>query len=57
MNTINVEWEFEDELPPTMSKEQYGKAFEHSKIIGGVRMFPYVVGFDDNEDTERYYLL
>ncbi len=36
-----IKWEYEDELPE-MYDEQYDEMFAVSKVISGVRMFPYV---------------
>ena len=40
MNYIDVEWEYEDQLPDDLG--HYNLMYKFSKIIDGVRMFPYV---------------
>ena len=46
----DVEWEYEDQLPETINNN-YNLMYRHSKIIDGVRMFPYTKIGDI-----RYYL-
>lgn len=47
---LDVQWEYEDQLPE-LPDSRYSLMFRQSKIIDGVRMFPYVQIRD-----EKYYL-
>lgn len=52
METLKIQWEYEDELPEDIDSETFKAMFAVSQVIGGVRMYPYVsIYFDD-----RYYL-
>ena len=37
-----IKWQYEDELPELTDKE-YDEMFDFSRVIDGVRMFPYMV--------------
>jgi len=37
-----IEWEYEDQLPD-LTDERYNEMFGLSRVIGGVRMFPYII--------------
>ena len=50
IDTVLVKWINEDELPDMISQD-YDELYLESKILGGVRIFPYV---EINE--KRYYL-
>jgi len=50
-----VLWEFEDQLPPMM-EEEYDAIFRDSKVIGGLRMFPYVWSEDEHGEPEKAFL-
>ena len=47
---ILIHWEYEDQLPE-MTDEQFNAIYKFSKIISGVRMYPYF-----NWEGERHYL-
>ena len=34
-------WEYEDRLPPEISEVRYAEMYPFSRVINGVRMFPY----------------
>lgn len=53
MNTLqdHLLWEYEDNLPEEIDGKVYDALFPASKIIDGVRMFPYVILGD-----RRFYL-
>jgi hypothetical protein len=40
-NSIKLQWMYEDELP-TMTDAFYDSLYGHSRVMVGVRMFPYV---------------
>jgi hypothetical protein len=54
---ITVEWEYEDRLPEEMTDLDYDLAYTQSKIVDGVRMFPYVTIWNNDDGTsKRMYL-
>ena len=46
-----VIWEYEDQLPDTITGNEYNAMYDWSQVIIGVRMFPYV-----EIEGKRYYL-
>jgi hypothetical protein len=52
-----VEWEYEDMLPKDLSDLEYDLMFDKSEVRDGVRMFPYITIYS-NEDgsSKRIYL-
>jgi hypothetical protein len=52
-----VEWEYEDMLPKDLSDLEYDLMFDKSEVRDGVRMFPYITIYS-NEDgsSKRVYL-
>jgi hypothetical protein len=38
---VDVEWRYEDEVPE-LSDDLFGAAYKASRIIGGVRMYPFI---------------
>lgn len=50
-NTEQILWEYEDELPK-MTSEQFAQLFPLSKVIDGVRMYPFLL----DETGRRHYL-
>ena len=51
MNIYIIQWEYEDDLPE-MQPEEFNLLYAQSKIIHGVRMYPYI--WLDND--EKGYL-
>ena len=43
-----IGWEHEDELSHELSKSDYDKMFPFSRVISGVRMFPFVNIWEDS---------
>ena len=53
-----IQWEHEDELSENVGKREYDMMFDNSKIINGVRMFPYVEIRDRfSNRVQKYYLI
>jgi len=50
MVIVLLEWEYEDELP-SMTNSKYNAIFDQSKVIDGVRMFPFIT-----VDERRIYI-
>lgn len=48
---MSVYWEYEDRLPKVRPSE-FGVMYPLSRIIGGVRMYPYIL----DEEGERVYI-
>lgn len=44
-------WEYEDALSEAMDGKVYDAVFPSSRVVSGVRMFPYVI-----IDDQRFYL-
>ena len=42
----SIEWEHEDKLPK-ITEVEYDHLFEYSKVIDGVRMFPFITTYED----------
>ena len=53
----SVEWTYEDALPKNLSDLEYDLMFEKSEIRDGVRMFPYItIYFNEDGMSKRFYL-
>jgi len=52
---LSLEWEHEDQLPE-LTDVEYDLLCEYSKVIDGVRMFPYTKYWDhmNNEEVKAY---
>jgi len=48
---LSIEWEYEDQLPE-LSDFEYGLLYEYSKVVDGVRMFPYTRYWDHANGKE-----
>jgi hypothetical protein len=53
---VAVEWEYEDRLPEEMTDLDYNRAYAQSKIIDGVRVFPFVTIWNNDGKSKRMYL-
>jgi len=53
-----IQWDYEDELSENVGKREYDMMFQNSKIIDGVRMFPYMEIRDRSSSrVQKYYLI
>lgn len=55
MELYSIEWEFEDCLPE-VSDLDYDLMFHYSRIVNGVRMFPFITIYDHNGESKRIWL-
>lgn len=56
VDILSLEWEYEDQLPE-LSNLEYNLMYEYSKVVDGVRMFPYTKYWDHLADREcKVYL-
>ena len=56
VDILSLEWEYEDQLPE-LTDIEYSLLYEYSKIVDGVRMFPYTKYWDHVNDKEvKVYL-
>ena len=56
-NLEKAQWEYEDQLMPNLSKEDYNKMFPYSRVVCGVRMFPFFeIWRDDDGNAIRSYV-
>jgi hypothetical protein len=51
LNFQKIQWEYEDELPE-MEDDVFDAIYTASRIVWGVRMYPYV----EDENGQRIYL-
>ena len=56
IDLVSVQWVSEDGLPQGISNIKYDLIYTKSKVIGGVRMFPFIEIYDNNGQPEHYYL-
>jgi hypothetical protein len=52
VDILSMEWENEDQLPELTDLE-YDLLYQYSKVVDGVRMFPYTKYWDHAEGRER----
>jgi hypothetical protein len=52
VDILSMEWENEDQLPELTDLE-YDLLYQYSKVVDGVRMFPYTKYWDHSKDRER----
>ena len=53
---VSVQWEYEDNLPE-MQDVDYDHLFEKSQVIDGVRMFPYISTYCNENGTETRHFI
>lgn len=49
----SVEWEYEDSLPKNLSDLEYDLMYDKSEIRDGVRMFPYITIYSNEDGTSK----
>jgi len=52
----SLEWEYEDQLPESLTDIEYNHLFEYSEIKDGVRMFPFITIYELDGQPKRLYL-
>lgn len=55
-DVYSIEWEYEDQLPESLSDFEYSLMFHYSEIKSGVRMFPFITIYQLDGQPKRIYL-
>ncbi len=52
--TREVKWEYEDQLPESITDDEFHGMYDASEVIYGVRMYPYIEIEINGEATKIY---
>ena len=56
MEIAHIRYEYEDRLPDSITEAEYDELYPSSKVIDGVRMFPYVNVIVGSDSVVRIFL-